>query len=198
MRLTSLLPDRTWSSQRYYNRPGSRRPPPQRRSSMPRLEVLEDRTVLSTLTVMNNLDSGPDSLRDTIASAPSGSTINFAKSVHKITLTSGELQIGKSLDIEGPGPNKLKISGNDDSRVFAILSGTVTIAGLTITHGLADKDSPDVPSLGGGILNSGDLTLSEVVVSDSLAIGDHSANPYDATGPGLAAGGGVYTLRGHE
>src|SRR5947209_17826550 len=36
---------------------------PLRRSYAPRLERLEDRTVPSTLTVLNNLDSGPASLR---------------------------------------------------------------------------------------------------------------------------------------
>ena len=108
----------------------------------------------------NGLDSGPGSLRDTIADASPGDTINFAKKVHTITLTSGELDITQNLDIEGPGPNKLTISGNDDSRVFDISAGeTVTIAGLTIADGLADGNSPIIHSLGGGILNQGDLTL---------------------------------------
>jgi len=167
-----------------------------RRSAVFRLERLEDRTVLSPLIVTSGADSGTGSLRDTIASAAGGSIIEIAKNVHTITLTSGELDITKSLDIEGLGPNKLTISGNDASRVFDISPGvTVTIAGMTITDGLANKDSPDEPSLGGGILNSGDLTLSEVIVSDCRAIGDASANPYYngiELGPGFAAGGGVY------
>ena len=40
-----------------------RAPPRQRRGFRPRLEGLEDRTVLSTLTVMNYHDSGTGSLR---------------------------------------------------------------------------------------------------------------------------------------
>ena len=165
-----------------------------RRSAVFRLERLEERTVLSLL-VNTGADSGLGSLRQAIADAAPGDTITFDKNVHRITLTTGELDIAKNLDIEGPGPNKLKISGNDSSRVFDILSGTVTIAGLTITDGLADKDSPDEPSLGGGILNSGVLTLSEVIVSDCRAIGDASANPQfngKDLGSGFAAGGGVY------
>ena len=155
---------------------GSRRPSHRRRSADFRLERLEDRTVLSLL-VTTGADSGPGSLRDTIASAGSGSVIEFAKDVHTISLTSGEIAFDISLDIEGPGANKLTISGSDNSRIFDIGSDAtdVTIAGLTITDGLANKDSPDEPSLGGGILNFGDLTLSEVVVSDCLAIGDASA-----------------------
>ena len=40
-----------------------------RRPFIPRLEALEDRFCLSTLTVVNNADSGAGSLRDTIAVA---------------------------------------------------------------------------------------------------------------------------------
>src|SRR5262249_952225 len=43
----------------------------------PRLEALEDRWLPSTLTVLNNLDSGPGSLRADIAAAQSGDTIVF-------------------------------------------------------------------------------------------------------------------------
>src|SRR5207302_8668363 len=50
-------------------------------SFTPRLELLEDRALLSTLTVLNNLDSGTGSLRDTIKSANSGDTIVFASSL---------------------------------------------------------------------------------------------------------------------
>ena len=75
----------------------------------PRLGGLEDRTVLSTLTVLNNLDSGAGSLRDTIAAASSGDTATVAHALagRTITLTSGELAVTKSLDIEGLGANEL-------------------------------------------------------------------------------------------
>jgi hypothetical protein len=88
----------------------------------PVLEPLEDRTVLSTLTVLNVLDSGAGSLRDAIKAASSGDTIVFAPSLtgQTITLTSGELEITSSLDIEGPGAAKLAISGNQASRVFHV------------------------------------------------------------------------------
>ena len=48
-----------------------------RRTVRPRLECLEDRVVLSTLSVTNNLDSGKGSLRAEIAAAKSGDTINL-------------------------------------------------------------------------------------------------------------------------
>src|SRR5262245_50575616 len=79
----------------------------------PRLEALEDRALPSTLTVLNTADSGPGSLRDTIALAQSGDTIDFAPAVfgHNIILTGGELVIDKSLTIECPadGANRVVI-----------------------------------------------------------------------------------------
>src|SRR6516165_10574128 len=131
----------------------------------PRLEDLEDRTVLSTLTVLNNLDSGAGSLRDTIAAAASGDTIQFAHALEgrTITLTRGELALTKSLDIEGPGAYHLTVSGNNAGRVFDISGGaTITIAGLTISDGrVVGGDG------GGGVLNTGStLTLSHDVLSD--------------------------------
>ena len=54
---------------------------------------LEDRTVLSVLTVLNNADSGAGSLRAAIAAAQSGDTIVFDPSLayETITLSSGPL-----------------------------------------------------------------------------------------------------------
>ncbi len=106
-----------------------------RRSSRPRLEVLEDRTLLYTEYVLNTSDSGSGSLRTAIASASSGDTIDFASGVTgTITLTSGPLVIDQSLDIEGPGAGNLTISGNDASQVF-VVGSPATIAGLTIADG---------------------------------------------------------------
>src|SRR5262245_56284575 len=95
------------------------------RRSLPRLEILEDRDVPSTLTVSNAIDSGAGSLPDTIKHASSGDMIVFDPSLNgqTITLTSGELAITKSLDIEGPGAGLLAISGNDQFRVFDISQG---------------------------------------------------------------------------
>jgi hypothetical protein len=80
------------------NRHGAARKRPTFR---PTLEALEGRWVPSTLTVLNNLDSCAGSLRADIAAAHSGDQIVFAKSVHAITLTSGELVLNKNLDMKG-------------------------------------------------------------------------------------------------
>jgi hypothetical protein len=79
---------------------------------------MEDRIVVSPLWVTSNADSGAGSLRVIIATAPSGSTIEFANSVHNITLTSGPLLVSNSVTSDGPGANELSVSGNDSSRVF--------------------------------------------------------------------------------
>jgi hypothetical protein len=168
----------------------------------PLLERLEDRTVLSTFPVLNLADSGADSLRQAILDAnnnPGADVITFARGLHgTITLTSGELQITNDLDIEGPGANKLTISGSNSSRIFDIGPDAtdVTIAGLTIADGLADGNAPVIHSVGGGILNQGDLTLNHVVVSHNLAVGATKdkirINQMDLTGVG--GGGGVANL----
>src|SRR4028118_1654052 len=67
-------------------------------------EAMADyRGTLATITVTNNNDSGPGSLRNAIASAAAGDTIIFASSLASktITLTSGELVIKKDLTIDG-------------------------------------------------------------------------------------------------
>jgi hypothetical protein len=159
----------------------------------------------NTISVTTLKDNGAGSLRKAINDAAPGDTITF--SVHgTIKLKGGALVIGKNLDIEGPGPQYLKVSGNRASRVFVILAGEVTLAGMTISDGLADGNSTvpvpvpvDTHSVGGAILNFSALVLSDVVLSDNQAIGDASgtplaAIPYDSDNPGYpgsAWGGAV-------
>jgi hypothetical protein len=143
--------------------------------------MLERREVLSTLTVTNNLDSGTGSLRAEIAAARAGDAIIFAPSLdgQTIRLTSGELDINKSLTINGPGAAQLAVSGGYTSRVFEVdgSSTNVTLSGLTMTHG--NGQGGTLPSDGGGILNNGSmLTLSGCTVSQNSA--------------GFGLGGGIY------
>ena len=140
-----------------------------------------------TLSVTNLDDGGPGSLRQAIADAAAGDTITFSVK-GTITLTSGALVISQDLQIKGPGPHKLKINGHRASRVFDVEGGTVTLAGITITGGLADATSPGLASIGGGVLNFGILTLSNVVVSDNAALGDANASPLGLTGSAVAGG----------
>ncbi|MBP7864540.1 MAG: Ig-like domain repeat protein [Acidobacteria bacterium] len=89
----------------------------------------------ATLTVTSTADSGAGSLRNTIAAAASGDTLQFGFASGTITLTSGSLTVNKSLTITGLGADKLTVSGNSVSRVFDVTSGTVTLSGMKITAG---------------------------------------------------------------
>src|SRR5207237_5751046 len=122
----------------------------------------------------------------------------FAPNVHAITLTLGEIDITKNLNIVGPGAKKLTISGNDASRVFHIESGnTVNISNLTIADGLASGQLPAsvvgvVPGSGagggGGILNEAGahLTLTNDTFSDNQAIhGSSDSSAFTVLGGGL-------------
>jgi len=114
------------------------------------------RGLAATITVINVADSGPGSLRQAIASAATGDTIDFAVN-GTITLTTGELAINKDLSITGPGATSLTVErstapGTPDFRVFRPQSGTViTISGLTVSNGRTSD--------GVGIRNEGTFTL---------------------------------------
>jgi len=165
----------------------------------PRLEPMEGRTLLS-IAVTNPGDSGPGSLRQAIVDASDGDTINFSPNLSGATikLTSGELQIGKSLDIEGLGPDALTIDGGGTGRVFDITTpgASVTIAGMTITDGVANDSVPTVA--GGGIITSGSLTLNDCVVSGNVANGfsGYATSGGSGSPPGDGLGGGIYVAGG--
>jgi hypothetical protein len=127
-----------------------------RHAARPRLEWLEERTLLSTRTVTGLGDAGTGSansgdLRYRISGAEhaADSIINFAVT-GTITLTRGPLVLDGGMDIEGPGAGILTIDGNNKTTVFHVNSGVAaTIAGLSIEHGYSDN--------GGGIYNAGTL-----------------------------------------
>src|SRR5262245_52290199 len=89
----------------------------------------------ATRTVTNLDDSGPGSLRDTIAASINGDVIDIGV-LGTITLTSGELTVGRNITIRGTGAIVLALSGNNSSRIFNFLPGSeCTISGLTIRDG---------------------------------------------------------------
>jgi hypothetical protein len=159
-----------------------------------RIELLEDRRMLTTITVttlqdQNNGSTGGMSLREAIASAGVNDTINFLPSLTSggpavLTLTRGELFIDNRITIQGPGANLLTIdaSGNDPtpladngdgSRVFRI-EHTITLAPLRVTiSGLklagGDVGSTNHGGTGGAIWNNQNLTLSNVIVAGNAA-----------------------------
>src|SRR5439155_20524934 len=130
---------------------------------------LEDRTVTSTLLVDSALDEvvpgdGTLSLRAAIGAGNSGDKVVFdaALAGQTISLVEGELFIDKSLSIVGLGANNLAVSGSTFFRVFDIAAdSTVTISGLTIRDGHAAG--------GGGVLNTGQLTLRACTLTANTA-----------------------------
>src|SRR5262245_44200850 len=181
-RLTSASPHTRCHRGRHPNRH-------QQRCFVPRLEGLECRALPSTFTVLDLSDSGPDSLRQAIQGAnsnPGPDVVQFAPGLEgTVTLTSGQLSITDDLRIDGPGADRLVVSGNDASRVFQISSGVnVTIDGLTVTHGRAD--------IGGGVWNDGgSLSLTNAVISHNQALGASGAESW---GGGIANTGGSLIL----
>lgn len=143
------------------------------------------------LTVTSPNDSGPGSLRATIASIPTpgGATITFDPTLdgQTITLGSGQLLLDRSLVIDGSTlPAGITIDANQSSRVFEITVGqtvvlnTVTLRGGKTADGATGANgtdnpggtggpgAPGIPSgNGGGILNNGSLTLLRVTLHDS-------------------------------
>ena len=132
----------------------------------------------ATITVTNNRDSGPGSLRQALADAHNEDAINFDSSLEgqTITLASGELVVNKIVSINGPGPNNLAVDANHASRVFHVSDGAnAGISGLSIVNGSASG------LYGGGIYND-HSTLSVI----NCTLRDNSANAPNG------AGGGIY------
>src|SRR5437667_2622861 len=90
------------------------------------------------ILVTSTDDNGPNTLRQALADAVDGDTIDATGLSGTITLTTGQLLVSNSVTILGPGPANLTVDANRLSRVFFITSGhTVTIDGLTIANGSA-------------------------------------------------------------
>jgi hypothetical protein len=154
----------------------------------PRFERLEDRTVPSTVTNLN--DSGPGSLRQAILDAESlggNQTITFAQGVTGILSLATPLpSLNTNIDLEGPGAPSLTVkpmSGLHIAMFDINNSATVTIAGLTVSGGEAPN--------GGGIFNeNGTVTVSNCVISGNTASAGLTTIGV------LASGGGIFNKNG--
>lgn len=110
------------------------------------------------ITVTSIADSGSGSLREAIATAQAGDTIQFDSSLanQTITLTSGQIDIPKNLTIDGTGAAGLTISGNNASRIFDVkATGTdFTVRDLILADAFLPND------LGGAIHTTEEVTLT--------------------------------------
>ena len=97
------------------------------------VEPLENRLLMAVIAVLNNGDSGADSLRAAITAASNGDTIDLTGRSGTITLLT-PITVDKNLAIEGPGATTLAIDGNHGTRLFDVTAGTtVSMADLTLS-----------------------------------------------------------------
>jgi predicted outer membrane repeat protein len=167
----------------------------------------------TTITVTNGNDSGPGSLRQALAQANDGDTINFDPSVNIVTLTTAELVITKSITISA-SPQMVTVqraSQAPEFRIFHVMPGhSVEINGLTIfgghitgdngggilndfstltmahctVNGNAIVSASSGNNFGGGIHNSGTMTLNQVIVNNNNTF-------FCGCGNGVSSGGGI-------
>jgi hypothetical protein len=153
-----------------------------RRPFVPRLDVLEDRCLPSTLTVTNLADSGDGSLRGQLAAASAGDTIDFAPGLSGTIALGSDLTLDRNvsvagnLDAAGNPLVTLTSSGRVDSTDLAVNSGvTASVSGLTFTGATY-----------AAIFNQGSLTLRRVTVTGNqimyYGFGDHTGTVYNAGG----------------
>ncbi len=156
-------------------------------------------TVVDTLVDESDGDysTGDLSLREILGLAgaiPGAETVSFATGLAggTIPLALGQLVISSSVTVTGPGADQLTINAGGTSRVLAITGGTVHVSGLTLTGGFANRgggllnDTPAITTLtdmiiqgntayevstvaGGGIRNSGTLTITGSTISGNQA-----------------------------
>ncbi|HVR40345.1 MAG TPA: Calx-beta domain-containing protein, partial [Thermoanaerobaculia bacterium] len=160
----------------------------------------------ASFNVTNLNDNGAGSLRDALIQANTTAgddVVTFqAGLTGTITLTTGQLYISDSVDIQGPGAAVITVSGGGSSRVLYMYNSAATlnvrVAGLTITQGVALN--------GAGIVDFYEnLTLDAVVVSGNnaqgvgggVAVGGDDATQLTIqnstiTGNNASGGGGVY------
>jgi hypothetical protein len=159
-------------------------------------------------TVVTNLnDSGSGSLRCAIASAKSGGAVTFAPGLAgTVTLTSGALIVSKGLTINGPGPDKITISGNNASQIFYIEAPAfrISISGLKLTRGAMGRDGGALVALASYFYSRPTLNLSNCVITGNttaamgfgggLYMGGGILNMIDCTVSGNSAqlGGGIW------
>lgn len=143
---------------------------------------------MSIITVTTNADSGAGSLRQAIANAKAGDTIEFSSTLANktITLTSGQLSINKNLIIDGTKAANLTISGNNASRVFEVLNDpnyqatNVKFKNLTIANGKLSGTDPNNEAFAGAAIKTASnttLTVENCQINNNVA----------------AFGGGIFT-----
>ncbi len=158
----------------------------------------------AALTVDNDRNGGPGSLRQSLTGACDGSLITFDPELSGgiIALSSSPLVVNRHLTLDGSDAPGLIVSGNLGRRIFEIgPRGDVLIQDLDLTRGNAGNDvgglivnlgivevanatlNSSRAARGGAIYNAGTLTLTNVVLDGNTGTfeGGAISNEGDAT-----------------
>jgi hypothetical protein len=177
----------------------------------------------AVLSVTSLGNSGPGTLRDTVAASAAGDVIEF--NVTGTIVFNSSITISHTLWVQGPGPAKLVVDANFVDRAFIITGGVpVVLSGMTIKNGLiVGPDGVDggyfangtdgLDAYGGGVLLNnpsinGSLTVSNCWFDHNTVIGGRGGRGGDNTpfanyppgnggNGGFAAGGAVYSFNGN-
>jgi CSLREA domain-containing protein len=110
-----------------------------------------------------NTDTASGAVAGECAAGSGDDNIDFSVT-GTITLTTALSVISSNITINGPGASLLTISGNNNSRVFDVQSGTTAaITNLTIANGRATDG-------GGGIRNNGTVSLTNCDFYNNLSV----------------------------
>ena len=152
-------------------------------------------THAATFTVTRLDDPAPGacdsdcSLREAVRAVDAGSggdTIAIPAGRFRLTIAgaaedaaaTGDLDLTKSITIQGAGARQTLIDGSGLDRVFDVASGvTALIADVTVTGGLVDDG-------GGGIASAGTVTLlrDTITNNEALAAGNNSGGGVSSSG----------------
>lgn len=120
-------------------------------------------SILDLREVVNTVDSGEGSLRQTIADAEPGETILFETGLDSSISVNSVLLLTKNVTIRGPlPPAEIVLDALGNNRVFDVSPAvTVTLQQLRIRGGQS--------TTAGAISNEGDLTVERCIFEDNLA-----------------------------
>ncbi|MBR2692574.1 MAG: hypothetical protein IKE69_00025, partial [Thermoguttaceae bacterium] len=161
--------------------------------------------VVTTLDDVVDRHDEQTSLREAIAYAETFDVpvaVTFADGLEGvIELADGPVQIDSASQITVDGGNRITVDAGGNARGFEIVSGAVILTNISIANGYHERE-------GGAIANSGELTMINVVVSDSYS-GKQGSAVYTAPGTSLTVvdsvfannvskthGGGIFVEKG--
>jgi hypothetical protein len=183
------MANRTWIRKLFDRKTRTIRTEPVR--YRPRLEVLEDRTLLNNpaadgllSAIQNNNISGSST---TITLTPN-TTYDFTQSDNVSNGANALPVIHADITIVGSAGDIIERTGTTPFRLFAVgPNGSLTLENLTLQGGLAVGNGLGLgngTAEGGAIDSGGTLKLSNVTVKSNQAVGSNGSNPAQAGATG--------------